>query len=496
LLAVFKKILTLGYCFSCLDVSFLCLNIQIKLGMKKINFFFALFISAFAANANNITVSNASLSGQNTGTQTITINYDVAWENSWRTSTNESNWDGAWVFIKYKKNGTLEWRHCTLNTAGFSSAAGSVSGVSPDGKGLLIHRAANGIGNVSYAGNTVIWNYGVDGVLNSDQVEIRVFAVEMVFIPQGSFFLGSGGSESFYFRTGATTNPFLVDGSTINLTNAGTSGLNNFNLTTGTVPAVFPTGFDAFWIMKYEASQQQYIDFLNHLDLAKANVFDIPSIRTGTHPNLIPNNPERGVGGATFLASTIIYTAIADWSGLRPYTEMEFEKICRGGNIAPLANEYVWGSTTSNSLATVSNAGLSNETVATPANANINLGAIGATRVGLFARPTGSTRELSGGAYYGVQDMGGNLYEIVISGSYVPSLAFSKNVHGDGYLLSSGYTDIAVWNANGNFGLRGSGISGPVSSARTSDRANANFFAASGLVGSTAYGYRMARTAF
>ena len=44
-----------------------------------------------------------------------------------------------------------------------------------------------------------------------------------------------------------------------------------------------------------------------------------------------------------------------DWAGLRPMTELEYEKICRGPS-APVAGEYAWGSTTigTNALVTFS----------------------------------------------------------------------------------------------------------------------------------------------
>ena len=66
----------------------------------------ALGLASMSTWANNITVSNTSLGPQNTGNQTIAIHFDVAWENSWRTSNNESNYDGAWLFAKYRNNGT------------------------------------------------------------------------------------------------------------------------------------------------------------------------------------------------------------------------------------------------------------------------------------------------------------------------------------------------------------------------------------------------------
>ncbi len=54
------------------------------------------------------------------------------------------------------------------------------------------------------------WNYGVDGVLNTDSVEIRVFALEMVYAPAGTYKLGSGGTETNAFFEGSKTTPFNV----------------------------------------------------------------------------------------------------------------------------------------------------------------------------------------------------------------------------------------------------------------------------------------------
>jgi len=57
--------------------------------------------------ANNIAVSNVSTTGQNTSQGTnnsanyTMVKFDVSWGNSWRTSSGPSNWDAAWVFVKF-----------------------------------------------------------------------------------------------------------------------------------------------------------------------------------------------------------------------------------------------------------------------------------------------------------------------------------------------------------------------------------------------------------
>ncbi|MEL6652272.1 MAG: hypothetical protein AAFQ87_15835, partial [Bacteroidota bacterium] len=43
--------------------------------------------------ANNIDLSNITLTGQNTTDQTVLVQFDVSWENSWRLNVGPSNWD-------------------------------------------------------------------------------------------------------------------------------------------------------------------------------------------------------------------------------------------------------------------------------------------------------------------------------------------------------------------------------------------------------------------
>ena len=206
--------------------------------MKKINFLVMTFLLvSFLANANNILVTSATISGQNTTTHTALINFSVSWENSWRTSTNENNYDGAWIFIKFRKNGTTDWRHATINVSGNTAASGATITVPTDGKGAFIYRSANGIGNVSYAANSLLWNYSVDGILDNETVEILVYGLEMVYIPTGSYQLGAGGTENNGFSDGTSTTPYLVaSNAAINLgTTTGTLNPNGNGAASGTI---------------------------------------------------------------------------------------------------------------------------------------------------------------------------------------------------------------------------------------------------------------------
>jgi formylglycine-generating enzyme required for sulfatase activity len=462
--------------------------------MKKFFLFSFLLLAAGYANANNILVSNATLSNQNTAAHNIKANFDITWDNSWRTSTNENNYDGAWIFIKFRKNGTSDWRHATIDGSSFTAATGAAITVSADNKGVFLYRNADGIGNVSFTANQLQWNYSADGVLDNETVEIRVFAVEMVKIPVGSFLLGSGGTETGAFQNGTSGAPYLVADN-----NAITVGTAPGNLNTGaygvagTIPATFPKGFASFWAMKYECSQQQYVDFLNHIDQARATANNTSGIFSGTHPNLVAPQPERAVG----TINTARVAAFADWSGLRPMTELEYEKACRGYNTPAVPNEYAWGNTTFVGLTSVNNAGLANETVNTPPTANANMSSSYGVpvRTGLFARTSGSDRQLSGATYYGMMNMSDNVYEITIFSGNVQGRAVDASVHGDGNLAANGDSDISAWTNKNAYGSRGSSYGGGTAEARVSDRLNSNYPIGYGFDPALAnYGFRLVRT--
>ncbi|MFM8487586.1 MAG: hypothetical protein ACKOCH_14755, partial [Bacteroidota bacterium] len=74
--------------------------------------------------ANNIQVSNLSLQDENRLDGYVTVKFDLTWENSWRLSTGASNWDAAWVFVKFRV-GNGEWRHAKLHNAGYSTGTGT-----------------------------------------------------------------------------------------------------------------------------------------------------------------------------------------------------------------------------------------------------------------------------------------------------------------------------------------------------------------------------------
>lgn len=464
------------------------------------------FFLSLSSQANNLQIQNVSIGNQNTTQDFSLVSFDVSWENSWRTSTLESNHDAAWLFVKYRIVGFKDWHHASLNAsdANHTTPAGAELDVAANAKGGYLYRNSTGNGNVNYTGVQLRWEYGADGLNDFDSVEVCVMGIEMVYIPQDTFFLGDGsGNFEGNFEDSVSGNPFVINseaaltlggGSEGSLGNNNASGMNSigddFNDgTTQSLPAAFPKGYDAFYAMKYEITQEQYVEFLNRLDRSQqqnrvdntsgnryvANNGLAPPDRHGIRVVNDPGAPERytfacelndnGVGGENDDGQNVACSnisiddamAYADWVGLRMLTELEYEKMARGP-IAPFSNEPAWRSINYIPASGLANAGDSTEI---PSNASANIAAQdilgGPIRVGAFADAGGSgeTRESSGGSYYGLMELSGNLWEIYISVGQATNRSYQPN-SGDGELSTAGEADVPNWPVGvGAHSLRG-----------------------------------------
>jgi len=474
--------------------------------------------------ANNITTSAGSLVN-NTGT-TALVQFNVTWDNSWRIAPDRR--DAAWVFVKYRASDGV-WRHCSLNDAGHTAPAGSTITpglVDPAGAfdastnpavGAFIYRSADGSGTFNANGVQLLWNYSVNGVALIDVAEIRVFAIEMAYVPQGAFAAGSGGSEPSAFTL-----------TTINTANATTapSGVGSLGGQAGGYPtgqtaptsASWPNGFNAFYCMKYEVSQQGYVDLLNTLTYTQqvTRTATAPNSAAGTGALSSTNLNRNGIDIQTpGIASTTpalyacnlngngVYgeatdgrdlacnalswgdlTAYLDWSGLRPMTELEFEKACRG-TLPSVANEYPWGTTAiAGSAYTLSATGATNEGIATNYSTTAGNGSYittdgaidGPLRVGIFAaNGSNSGRVTAGASYYGIMELSGNLWERPVTIGNVQGRAFT-GAHGNGVVAVNGDPDGATWPAPATAlgaGFRGGAWDASATSLRVSDRDDA-----------------------
>lgn len=476
----------------------------------SITTFCALLISN--AFANNVEVENISITGQNNATNTKFIELDVSWENSWRTSAAPSNWDAVWLFAKYRLTSGTLWEHATMSTASGSHTApagGQIEAVS-DGKGVFLYRGADGFGNNDFNNLQMLWEYGLDGLADNDSVEICVFAVEMVYVPQGGFTLGDGNGATHStnaFEIGITNTFATISSSIVNsvqTTSAdavpltapgigidGDGGLDLNNDGDVSDPGDnpdFPTGYKSFYCMKYEISQGQYVDFLNKLTIGQGTLrmTALTTSRhnmTGSGNNWTALSPNRACGRLNWMD----FAAYADWTGLRPMTELEFEKSCRGP-ITSVLNEYAWGSTSlyaspyAFSMDGTGSESITNMGTVT-GNANYSLtDPSGPVRCGIFASSSpNNTREETGGSYYGIMELSGNVNEMVVTLGDANGLAYDGS-HGDGELALTGNSDQLLWPGNSGVeittadasGLRGGTWNGTAVFTSVSNRSYAN----------------------
>ena len=258
--------------------------------------------------------------------------------------------------------------------------------------------------------------------------------------------------------------------------------------------------------MKYEISQQEYVDFLNTLTYTQqvTRTAISPDLLAGTYlydayrnkikistPGIATTTPAIYATDYPYVACNYLswadLAAYLDWSGLRPMTELEFEKACRGTG-SPVANEYAWGSTgIAVNEYTIINGGATSEAIAaanystTVGNAAYTLtipltgSIIGPLRVGIFAGTSGNTGRVTAGAtYYGIMEMSGNLWERPITVGNPTGRTFA-GVHGNGTLDATGNADASNWPGTDGLGagFRGGSWSNAGTYLRVSDRISA-----------------------
>jgi hypothetical protein len=472
----------------------------------------------------NIDITNIQLGTLSGGSTTVT--FDATWTNSWRSTGSgapaPNNWDAAWVFVKFRKNGG-NWTHASLNNTGHSSGSGTAATIAvgyPDtssafniatnpGVGVFIYRSGDGTGTFSVTGASLSWNYSQDGVSTGDTVDVRVFGIEMAYIPEGAFFAGDNGTAAASFKQGSSdTDPWYI-GSEAAITTANAAGTGTgvdetaaeyYYMTdsyaddsaTGgafTIPAAFPKGYQSFYMMKGEITQGQWVSFFNTLTATQQGTRDITAASGKNSDNLTFRNnvswtgsgdatlPDRG-SGATYQGVAMNYlgwadfAAYLDWSGLRPMSELEFEKSGRGPYRA-VSGEYAWGSTSITQATSVTNSGTSSERAQSGANAVYGTHAAiqGPLRVGIFAHGV-ATRIAAGAGYYGNMNLSDNVMERVVTVGNSSGRSFSGHYHGNGVLDSSGNLNVSGWPATSGSGAgwRGGNWYNPSTDGRISDR--------------------------
>lgn len=134
---------------------------------------FVLLLLATNLRANNITVSNISLTGQNTAYDFTLVQFDLSWDNSWRTISAPNNRDVAWIFTKFRAD-CGGWQHAWLNDESYSTGTGAsatidvglftpgnaLNAITNPGLVAFIYHLASGTGTFSATGMKLRSNYG------------------------------------------------------------------------------------------------------------------------------------------------------------------------------------------------------------------------------------------------------------------------------------------------------------------------------------------------
>jgi len=491
--------------------------------MKTVSQFLfgALFLAlGFSANANNLTITNVSLTGATS--TTIQVQYNMFWDNSWRDL---ENWDAAWVFVKYSTNAGLNWSHATLNATGHVGGTATPTPtihIPQDNMGAFIYRSAAGSGTYTITGQQLRWNFTANG-LNQTQASgatIRVFGMEMVYIPQGEYYLGDGVNyssspsvslNSFYRNNTSSSSAFVPGGLSEEIVDPfygifRIHGINGIDLNNDTIIGTwptdapsFPSGYRAFYCMKYKVTQGQFTDFLNTLtydqqsqrvnsahNTVGAGAYDGSSTTLPTHrnnifvltagtSNTIPRiytatRPDRECNFVNWPDAA----AYLDWASLRPFTDMEKEKIGRGP-VPPVYAESAEGTASSFTSLSGITSGIENGTEVSTNSASIynvfssstisggdNSSFIrGPIRSGMFAGSS-TSRIQSGSTYYGVKDFCSGLIEFEVAFSTLAGRSFT-GLHGNGNVDASGFGDVDFWpgiNANSSYSNANTSYSG------------------------------------
>ena len=329
--------------------------------------------------------------------KTATIRFDVTWESSWR---HELSHDAAWVFFKARANESAGWQHVrlaadrVLNPAGYGQERSPVPpppkesrlryhlpGRPDDGKpggversrdffetesidtqleflvprgedgftGVFLQRVGNGAGTVVARGVTVVWDLtAAKGISDPAKAQLMGFGVEMVYVAEGPFYLGTGGEEPYSFYTYSDESlkiqPYRVTGPGAIPTGQKVGSLwargGAQPEDGGDIPAAFPNGYAAFYCMKKHITPRRYAEFLRMLTPEQSDARYPPAgakvdwqvKRDGTAPNYTyawsHGGPRAGPG--MHRLSWADGAAWAAWCGLRPMTELEIEKVVRG----------------------------------------------------------------------------------------------------------------------------------------------------------------------
>lgn len=406
------------------------------------------------------------LRGTNGG---IFVQFNLRWDNAWY---NERNHDAAWIFVKLiAPDGNT--RHLKVLGTGHELANNHLAGttapaftVPTDRSGIFIAPAQKHRGKVAWKIRVALDPEFATGRSGGSlwTSRMEVFGIEMVKINSGEFTIGdpdttalafgafyrSGGEKQFdgLVKISSETAEIQVGPAKGQLCyrNNDPDYQGDMN---GPVPAACPKGVKGFYIMKYELTQGQYAAFLNTLTDEQTNArvntggreyYKTRGTITLKGDRYVAEKPDRPCNFISWDDAC----AYSDWAALRPMTELEFEKACRGSN-PPLPHEYAWNTGSKNKLAHY---------------VNDEGDLVWETGID-ESQMTDANREMFGASYFWVFDLsGGALWERCITIGSPEGRTFT-GTHGDGRINYYGFADNADWpkgsTEGSGWGFRGGG---------------------------------------
>jgi len=327
------------------------------------------------------------------------VKFDMDWGGAWRHDVNHS---AVWLFFKVRLDGRTEWKPVRLaadrvmNPAGYGQETGvKLDFLVPGGDdgyvGAFVRLADHSMGDVKATGMTAVWDLtSVPEIKKDTRVAVKAYGLKMVYVADGAFYLGSGGDETYAFyqyqpeQKQAAEKERLVSGNSTMVVREEAAAAadcppylvtNSAAIPTGKqpgklwargaepedggrIPAAFPNGYKAFYIMERPIPQAAFAYFLCWLPPEMAERFmngdgmqgpggwfgTIYKTNDGTD-NTYAFSHGRLKSTCTWWLSWEAGATFAAWTGLRPMTELEHEKALRGPRY-PVVNEAAhsfWG---------------------------------------------------------------------------------------------------------------------------------------------------------
>lgn len=437
--------------------------------MRTLSILIVLFFAITNANASDLNITGVEwLRDQRSGE--YSVKFTISWNNAW---SNSKNYDAAWVIVKYQSPlyRQIPYRHATLRTNGHAMLINNVAGspspvleIPQDRTGLYIYPSSAYRGRVSWTVQVALDTAILSAPgFNPNERLLSVHGVEMVYIPEAAFTLGDPDTVAYrnfsFFSSDGNGMPGGLykinaekDEIPVNTNKGSLYYRSDVRLyqgdQRGPVPATFPKGYQAFYIMKYELQQGQYADFLNCISPgASFHRANFGGRQYYQQRGSIRSEGDKYVAGSPQRPCNFISwddaNAFADWAGLRPMTELEFEKACRGPR-QPIAHEYPWNTAGKKTLLRAVD--ISDELIFLN---NLQESALNE-----------NNRDQFGASYYWVMDLAGSLWERCITIGDSTGRAF-KGSHGDGMLAPYGFASNEDWpkgsTETSGFGFRGGG---------------------------------------